>query len=85
MGARTQMAFSPLRTKRLSFRQVLKPATRVALVALGGDKENVPKAVVVKAALELEVTLPLLGRCEGTDSRCQLRDEFRVVVLGHHF
>jgi hypothetical protein len=51
---------------------------------LGGNEENVPKAVVVKAALEVEVTLPFLGRCEGTDSRCQLGDKFRVVVLGHH-
>jgi len=37
------------------------------LVALGGNEENVPKAVVVKAALEVEVALPFLGRREGTD------------------
>jgi hypothetical protein len=54
------------------------------LVALGGNEENVPKAVVVKAALEVEVALPFLGRREGTDPLCQLGDEFRVVVLGHH-
>jgi hypothetical protein len=53
-------------------------------VTLVGDEENVSEAVVVKAALELEVALPFLGRCEGSDSLCQLGDEFRVVVLGCH-
>ena len=31
------------------------------LVALGSDEKHVPKAVAVKAALEVEVVLPFLG------------------------
>jgi FixJ family two-component response regulator len=54
-------------------------------VALSIDKEYVPKAVSVEAALEIEIVLPVLRGDEVADPLREFGNEFRVVVLKGHF